>query len=610
VSASADQQGLDDAARAAALWADAALAVELNAIDPVGLGGVIVRAPLGPGRDEVRDWMQALTPAAGRWVPVPLHVTEDRLLGGLCLATTLAEGRPVHEQGLLARADGGTLVLSMAERLKSEVVTHVTAALDTGRIEAGAAPASCALNVLALDEGIDDERPAAALRDRLAFLLDLTSLGPRELPHRAPDRDKVRRASKLLQKILLRDEMVQALCQAAAALGIHSLRPVVLAAKAARAHAALEGRKIVAEEDAAVAARLVLGPRALQMPAPPPAESDPETEDAPPPSDAPSDEAQTPPPPDAEAPAEPPDVETAPEPGRAVEDVVLDAAASGVPAGLLDRLKLGAARRDQATRGHAGAVAASSEGGRRAGVIAGQGGAGMRLNVVETLRTAAPWQPLRRREAARAGLSTDRVLVRKQDFRYTRFERRTETCVIFAVDASGSAALQRLAEAKGAVEQVLLDCYARRDHVALIAFRGEEATLLLPPTRSLARVRRSLADLAGGGTTPLAAGIHAATQLALDAERRGQAPVLVLMTDGRGNIARSGERGRPAAADDTLACAQEVRAARLPTLFVDTSPRARPAAKLLAEAMNASYLALPYANASDISVMARSLAGA
>ena len=118
-----------------------------------------------------------------------------------------------------------------------------------------------------------------------------------------------------------------------------------------------------------------------------------------------------------------------------------------------------------------------------------------RLNLVETLRAAAPWQPMRRRE--RGGAGAARVEVRPDDFRVTRFKQRTRTTTIFVVDASGSAALNRLAEAKGAVELVLADCYVRRDHVALLAFRGRGAELLLPPTRSLVRAKRSLAGLAG-----------------------------------------------------------------------------------------------------------------
>ncbi len=107
--------------------------------------------------------------------------------------------------------------------------------------------------------------------------------------------------------------------------------------------------------------------------------------------------------------------------------------------------------------------------GRPIGTRRGELSAGARLNVIETLRAAAPWQKLRRQEMPGAAA---RVLVRSSDFRITRFQQRTESTAIFVVDASGSAALNRLAEAKGAVELLLADCYVRRDQVALLAFRG------------------------------------------------------------------------------------------------------------------------------------------
>ena len=124
---------------------------------------------------------------------------------------------------------------------------------------------------------------------------------------------------------------------------------------------------------------------------------------------------------------------------------------------------------------------------------------GGRLDLIETLRAAAPWQPLRRAEALRCGGPVGaQVLVRAQDFRLRRYQQRQQTTTVFTVDASGSLALHRLAEAKGAVELLLADCYVRRDQVALIAFRCTGAQLLLPPTRSLVRAKRCLAELPGG----------------------------------------------------------------------------------------------------------------
>jgi magnesium chelatase subunit D len=192
-------------------------------------------------------------------------------------------------------------------------------------------------------------------------------------------------------------------------------------------------------------------------------------------------------------------------------------------------------------------------------------------------------------------------VVQEDDYRIVRYRQRTGSTTVFAVDASGSQALHRLAEAKGAVELLLADCYVRRDEVALIAFRGVAAEVMLPPTRSLTRAKRSLQALPGGGATPLAAGIVAAGVLADAERRRGRKPAIVLVTDGRGNIALSGEQGRPAAEADALAAARRIRAEAHNAILIDTSPRASDTAKRLADEMGARYLALPHADAGRLS---------
>jgi magnesium chelatase subunit D len=236
------------------------------------------------------------------------------------------------------------------------------------------------------------------------------------------------------------------------------------------------------------------------------------------------------------------------------------------------------------------------------GVRAGQPSGSDRLNLVETLRAAAPWQRLRGRPPGLA-----RLALRKDDLRVTRYLRRSETTVIFSVDASGSAALQRLSEAKGAVEQLLIDCYARRDRVALVVFREHAASLLLPPTRSLTRVRRSLLRLAGGGATPLASGIAAAGALAIEARKHGSLPIVVLMTDARGNVARDGAQGSASGMSDALEAARGMRAQQITSLLLDTSPRPRAPAQRLAAELGARYLPLPYLDAAGIAAEVRAL---
>jgi len=589
-------------APAAARWADALAAAHLFALDPHGLGGICVRAPAGPVRER---WQACLAAALAARAPsrrLPLHAAEARLLGGLDLAATLGAGKPVAEKGILAQTDGGVLTVAMAERISPATTAHLTQALDRGVIaiarEGFTASAPARIGVVALDEGIaDDEHAPAALLDRLAFHLDLADIGLRDADDMPHDPDALAAARALLPAVKVDAPLIEALCATAQALGIDSARAGLLAVHAARCAAAMDGRKTAVEDDAALAARLVLAPRATCLP--PPAEDTPQeaAENEPPPEPPPP---ENPPPSDQDEPPDP-----APPDERMLEDLLLAAAAAAMPRGLLAQLKGAENRaRRSAGGGRAGAVQKEAKRGRPAGVRVGDTRRGDRLNIIETLRAAAPWQRLRRRESG-AGAHRARVDVRAQDFRVTRYKQKAETATIFVVDASGSAALNRLAEAKGAVELLLADCYVRRDRVALISFRGRGAELLLPPTRSLVRAKRSLGGLPGGGGTPLAAGIDAAASLADAVRRHGETPSIVFLTDGKANIGRTGAPGREAAEADALTAARALRAAGVATLLVDTSPRTQPQAQQLAREMNALYLALPYADAHGLSAAVR-----
>jgi magnesium chelatase subunit D len=216
------------------------------------------------------------------------------------------------------------------------------------------------------------------------------------------------------------------------------------------------------------------------------------------------------------------------------------------------------------------------------------------MDLVATLRTAAPWQALR---PPVPGAAPGALRIRPADFRLRRFKQTSDRVLIFVVDASGSAALARLAEAKGAVELLLARAYARRDHVALVAFRGRAAEVLLPPTRSLVQTKRRLAALPGGGGTPLAAGLRLGLELAELARARGMTPTLALLTDGRGNIALDGSADRGRAEADAAAVARAIRARGVPAVVIDTANRPQPGLRTLAGVLDAPYLALPRADA-------------
>ena len=595
---------------------DAATIAALFAVDPVGLGGVALRSPACENRDQWLALLKSLLPPQTPLRRVPLNITDTALLGGLDLGATLQAGKPIALKGLLSQADGGVLVLAMAERMNLSSAARFGSVLDTGMValqrDGLDTSAKASLGLVALDEGAsDDEQMPAGLADRLAFRL---LMGAQDEDEEGPEwtAQEVLNARQRLSQVTIDDEAVQALCAAALALGIESLRASVFAVRVARAAAALAGSNTVEEEHTGVAARLVLAPRATRLPPAAPPENEAQ--------DTPAENEDSPPePPPEEDPqdAENQDESNADEdqeedPGlpENLADLVLEAAQAAIPAGLLASLKIGQLQRAKTpTSGSAGALQKNALRGRPVGARKGEPRAGQRINVLETLRAAAPWQKLRQRQQALTDGQKQRIVVRKEDFHVTRFRQSGQTTTVFVVDASGSSALNRLAEAKGAVELLLADCYVRRDSVAVLAFRGQTAELILPPTRSLARAKRSLAGLPGGGGTPLAHAIDASMLLADQLRKKGETPIVVLLTDGKGNIARDGRPGRAQAATDALAAAKEMRLRGFSTLLVDTSPQAQEAAKNLAKAMGAQYLALPYAGANSLNQAVRAVAG-
>ena len=599
---------------------DAATIAALFAVDPAGLGGVALRAPPCAARDEWLALLRTLLPSESPFRRVPLNTGDTALLGGLDLGATLQSGRPVALQGLLAQADGGVLLLAMAERMTAGAAARFGSVLDTGQVllqrDGLDSVLSARVGVVALDEGADeDEQLPASLSERLAFHMRMDGLAKDE---EGPQwtAAEVQAARQRVGRVQMAAESVQALCAAAMTLGIDSLRASLFATRAARAAAALAGSDTVEEEHIAVAARLVLAPRATRLPpAPEEQEAEPPQEEASPPEPA-ENPAPEPPP---ESPKDEQDdtknddsddAESQPPDPQELAERVLEAVQAAIPAGLLASLKIGALQRAKSpTSGSAGAEQKNALRGRPVGARKGEPRAGQRINVLETLRAAAPWQRLRRSTLPPTSTKLPRIVVRKEDFHVTRFRQLGQTTTVFVVDASGSSALNRLAEAKGAVELLLADCYVRRDSVAVLAFRGKVAEVLLPPTRSLARAKRSLAGLPGGGGTPLATAIDAAAALAGQIKRKGETPIVVLLTDGKANIARDGSAGRGPAASDALAAAAQLRATGVSTLLVDTSPQPQSSAEQLAAAMGAQYLALPYGGAQSLNQAVRAVAG-
>ena len=514
-------------------------------------------------RDRVTAGLSALPHPPRRLHPT---IADDVLFGGLDLTATLATGQPVMTAGILATPSA--LILTMAERCPPGLAARLAHALDTGQH-----------SLIALDEAAEpDEGLPSALTDRLGLFLDLTDLplsqtGPLDLTPEALAAARTRLAT-----VTLSPASLDALTRAGAELGIASLRAPLLAAACARAHAAWAGRDTVTEDDLAAAAALVFGHRAAPV-----------TDSAPP------QEAEPPPPEDSPDTGE---QQSEDQPQGIPDELLVEAALAALPRDLLEALAKGRATRAAKSASGSGAERGGNRRGRPLPSRPGRLGPGARIDLVATLRAAAPWQPLRRAQAARPDAV---LLVRAADIRLKRFRETSDRVLIFAVDASGSAAFARLAEAKGAIELLLAQAYAKRDHVSLLTFKGYQAELILPPTRSLVQTKRRLAGVPGGGGTPLASGLQLALATAAQARARGLTPTIAILTDGRGNIALDGTVDRTRAEDEALRLARQIRASGTPALVIDVANRPQPSLRTLAQIMDAPYLALPRADARRLS---------
>ena len=537
------------------IWDRGILALTLLAIDPAGLGGIVVRARSGPARDAFLGALNVLPHPMQKLHPA---MDDDSLFGGIDLTETLTMGKIAFRKGLIGR--GGSSLLTMAERCDPALAARLSIALDNGTLGA----------VVAVDEGATpDETVPAALAERLAFHIDL-DISTHDIGLLCDDVEIAEAQSRLAQ-FQLPDRLYHTLISLCARLGVDSTRAALFTLRAARAHAALCENETVTDADIEAAAALCLAHRATRLPEPDPPENppapEPDTQDADTGEDSGSDEIQK------------------------LDDRILDAVMALLPDGLLNQLR---PKGSVGTGSGAGTKTKSNRRGRpkpsRAGRLSGQN----RLDLIATLRTAAPWQKLR---AARPG----RIKVLPSDFRIKTYEEKSDRLLIFAVDASGSAAIARLAEAKGAIELLLAEAYSRRDHVALISFRGAAAETLLPPTRSLVQTKKRLAALPGGGGTPLAAGLIEGLQLAAKARAQGMTPCVVLLTDGRANIALDGTANRTQATADAEKVANHFRATGTDAIVLDLGNRPAKSLADLAAKMDALYVPLPRADAHKVS---------
>ena len=499
-----------------------------------------------------------------RLVELPIGAGEDRVLGSLHLERALSEGKTEYEPGLLAKAHRGILYVDEVNLLHDHLVDLLldAAAMGTSTVERdGISVAHAARFVLVGTMNPEEGELRPQLLDRFGLTVEVTA--PRDPATRvevvrrrmafdedpaafvaayaeaeAEITDRIERAQKRLGDVELADTALLKIAEVCATFDVDGMRADLVAARAAIAHAAWNDRDAVTLEDIRAAARLALPHRRRRNPFDAPGIDedvldqvlgDHEPEPTPPDGNGPVDDPVETPQGDAQNPApdvgpvETPDADA--ETPRDSHDVSTGSTSGGpVAAGQPYRPRLfavpGLGTGEQGRRSRA-----ITSSGHRVGARRGPGS----VDLVETIKAAAPHQAGRTRRGSRIALRTD-------DLRTGVREGRETNLILFCVDASGSmAARTRMQQVKAAVLSLLLDAYRRRDKVGLVTFRGSDGVLALPPTSSVEIAAARLEDLPAGGRTPLAEGLLiAAETLRVEALRDpDRRPLLVLVTDGR-----------------------------------------------------------------------------
>ena len=595
-------------APSAGCWQDALLAAEVLKAGGRSIGGLWLRARPGGVRDVYCDHLRRLLGPDTSWTRMPAAASTAALTGSVDISATATTGRLVVQPGLLARADGGVLLVPMAERIEARTASLIGAAMDNGSLplaNGGSRPdtqQATSFAIVAIDESAGPEESLpAALADRLGLFVDLDQIGWSSVVF--PDPSAPREDRPRLEDVTIGDELVRLTSAIVAAAGVGSARKLSHVVRISRIVASIEGRHRVTEADVFKALRLSMG---LTLSPTVEAEEPIEQQDKP---VEPQGQSDCQPRPETDGPDE--------DPGETQQSLSgLNDVLCAIEAGHLDdmpefRRLAGAARNKRGATGKSGIALKAARRGRVIGTSANAPYRDARIHIISTLRAAAPWQSIRqrKRQALLAGLkgqapaprAQPRSLITRDDYRYQRLRDETSSTAIFLVDASGSTALERLGETKGVIEQLLARCYVRRDEVAMIAFRGTEAQTVLPPTRSLVMAKRQLAGLPGGGPTPLVAGLEKGFDLAMSVRRQGSTPVVVLLTDGRGNIARDGSPDRKLAEEELATLAKQYRSFDMRTVCIDIGRRPREAVSELAGAMGADLHFLRQANVNEVS---------
>ena len=520
-------------------------------------------------------------------IDLPLGATEDRVVGSLNVERAIKEGIKALEPGILAACNRGMLYIDEVNLLDDHVADVLldSAAMGVNIVEReGVSVAHPSKFILVGTMNPEEGEIRPQLLDR--FGLQVSVVGIDDVDQRMqiakmaeafdadPDgfmeksqesqselKENISQARKILKKVNMSDDLLRSIASTCIDLGVKTHRAEIVITRTAKTIAAFDGRTEVNQEDVKKAMELALAHRMRSRPFEPPTlnkerleksmsqkQHEHQHQDQKP-------EQQKK---NEQQPQEPDDQKDtnqtqAAKPQEQVFEIgtPIDVRAITMPR-----------KRDRIARRKAS--------GRRMNTLALRNRGrylrqkmpqeGKDIAIDATIRAAAPYQRIRSGPNA--------IIVKGEDIREKERVGKTSAVVLFVVDASGSmGANQRMESAKGAVLSLLMDSYQKRDKIGMIAFKGKEAEIILPPCTSVDLALGRLRELPTGGKTPLSAGLSRGLQLLQGELRKDEESklMMVLISDGRANEGMGGK-----IKDELMAISERIKHLGIHTIVIDS----------------------------------------
>lgn len=579
----------------------------LNVINPK-IGGVLIRGQKGTAKSTLVRALANLS--ACDVVDVPLSITEDRLVGSIDLEQTLKQGRIQLEYGLLYQADEQILYVDEVNLLQDTIVNVLLEVNASGVNHIERESLSCShpsrfilVGTMNQEEGelrphfldrfglcvnaqaeYDPKLRVEIVKRKMEYEKNPEAFCRKYLQQEEALKQQIFQARERLKHIYVTDSDRQYIVNLCLNAYIQGHRGNFIVEQTAKTLAALNGRTTVTMEDIEEAASLALLHRRKEE-QPKSQQEESQTEESS------NQEQET----DSALPQQSNQDELQNKQSQDRENNPSEISSQNTSSSQTQLFRVGddfqlkefghiSDKRTRKGQGKRTNIRSDAKSGRYIYAGINQGKYDLALDA--TIRAAAPFQKYRDKKGKA-------ISIYSQDIREKVRQKKMANVLVFVVDASGSmGANQRMIETKGAILSLLKDAYIKRDKVALIAFRGDSAKVLLPPTRSVERGYRCLEEMEVGGKTPLNAGISKGIQVIKSELKKDMncMPMLIVITDGKGNISLD-ENKKPK--DELLEIGKKVKELSITDcMVIDIEKKGFMQfgiAKELANAMNATY---------------------